>query len=125
MGERVFWNYLEIFKSVVWNRPAQISGLQKLWEIRIFSSSSHRIFYCMVVRDTMVLNTGSSVGEHISKELSKNPEIRELFFEAQEKRKLANYVSHLRKQKMGLTQKELAKMAGVTQAYIARIEKGI
>lgn len=39
--------------STVIFRP--IKGYPKLWEIKIFSAASHRIFYCMLTRKEMVL----------------------------------------------------------------------
>ena len=66
-------------------------------------------------------NVGSLFKSLVDAEEKIKPQLKMVMLEAREKRNLALLLKETRL-KEGLTQKELAKMAGVSQEYIARLE---
>ena len=66
-------------------------------------------------------HVGSSFRSLLVKEEKKSPKLKAFLMEAREKSVLAHLLKETRV-KEGLTQKDLAKLAGVSQAYVARLE---
>lgn len=66
---------------------------------------------------------GSDFNTVLSDEMQKDPKFRAFIVETREKLALAKRLKELRIRE-GYTQEQLASMAGVAQAYIARLEPG-
>lgn len=76
------------------------------------------------ITDEMIKNNpycGSSLDEHINEQKKKDPKFAEAFDREMLLLEMAQEVKKLRK-KRKLTQRSLAKKAGITQSVIARLE---